>query len=362
MRALPTDIPVPVWAVLTGAVVLPLLAAGLSALALRRVRLTPFGVLRRRRIRPPRVAVLVLLAVAVGGLLTLSSLRLAISDRGSALVFGAAAVVVVLGLSLAIVLGAAASSRALGSWLVARVRRPSWLIAARRLVQDPFGVSRSLGAAFVAVFIALGVIGTRDWVLGSVIANSRANALPSDVGQPIGLAPDLAFHRGAFDLVQLAATVAISIAGLALIVAVVEQVVARRRTLAALVAAGTPRAVLAGAGTLQVLLPMAPGVALSAVAGWLSARAIFGWQVTSSGGGYQTCLPPTGFTGNPDAYCADPANLVTVPQRDITIDLAVSWKSFLILGGGTVLAAAMLAGTAILLVRMSTDARELRTT
>lgn len=362
VRPLPTDVPVPIWSMVTAVIVVPLLAAGLTALALRRVRLTPFGVLRRRRTKPPRSALVILLVVATGGLLALGSLRLAITDRGSALLFGAASLVVVLVLALALVVGSAALSSALGSWLVGRVRRPSWLVAARRLVQDPFAISRSLGALFVAVFVALGVIGTRDWLLATVIANSRANALLTDTGQPSGLAADLAFHQGAFDLVQLATIVAVSVAGLAILVALIEQVVSRRRTLAALVAAGTPRAVLARAGALQVLLPLVPGVALSAGAGWLSARAMFGWQVSSSGGGYETCLPPTGFTGDQDAYCADPANLLTVPRRDITIDLGVPWPSFLVLGGGALAGVAALTMMTALLVRVSTDLRELRAT
>lgn len=362
IRPLPTDITVPDWAVFAVLVVLPGLGAGLSVLALRRVRLTPFGVVRRRRTRPPRAALAVLVLAGIAGLVVLAPLREAISGSTSFLVFGAVFLAVVLVIAVSLVLGAAAISAAIGTRVAARASRPDLLIAARRLAEDPFGASRALGALFVCIFVAVGVAGVREWLLGSVIANRQINGEPiPDDPETLAADPTYNFHQGAFDLVQLAMTVAIAIAAAAVLVALVEQIVERRRTLAALVAAGTPRPVLVRAGMLQIALPLIPGVVVAAMAGWLGVRGLFGWEVTARGGGYSTCTAPPGLDmAAAQAYCEDPAHLVAIPERTVTLGLGVPWDSLAVLGGGAVLGTLLLSGVSLLLLRSSTDLAELR--
>ncbi|GAA3455033.1 hypothetical protein [Dactylosporangium matsuzakiense] len=90
-----------------------------------------------------------------------------------------------------------------------------------------------------------------------------------------------AFRADVFNLVNAVLLALLGLAALALLVALVESAVARRRTVAALVAAGTPRAVLARAQCWQVLIPTVPGTTLAALADLLAVRSFTG---TATGG------------------------------------------------------------------------------
>ncbi|MEZ5259473.1 MAG: FtsX-like permease family protein [Ilumatobacteraceae bacterium] len=67
-RLLPTDVAIPVWAVLLVLAALPLLTAATAVIALRKVALTPFGVVRSAPSRPPTVVPAVAAAVGTLGL------------------------------------------------------------------------------------------------------------------------------------------------------------------------------------------------------------------------------------------------------------------------------------------------------
>lgn len=75
-------------------------------------------------------------------------------------------------------------------------------------------------------------------------------------------------------LASLALLIGGIVAALGLLVGAVESVLTRRRTLAALVAAGTPPAVLRRAVLLEVLLPLTPAILVSTAAGALAARGL----------------------------------------------------------------------------------------
>lgn len=362
IRPLPTDVAVPVWAVVVVLAGLPAVSAGFGVLALRRVRLTPFGVVRRRRTQPPRIILAVLVLAGVVGLCLRAPLEQALSGPTGGAAFGLVVLGVVLVVAVSLVLGAAAVSAAIGGWVAGCARRPDWLIAGRRLVEDPFATSRALGALFVCIFVTTGMAGVREWVLASVITNlpprdgASAHSPKNSVADPI-----LGFHQGAFDLLQLAMTIAIAVAAAAVLVALVEQLVERRRSLAALSVMGTSRGVLARASMLQIGLPMLPGVAVAAAAGWLAARGLFGWQSTVTGGGYSQCFAPAGL-GEAAAveYCAVPDNLTYVPERSVTIGLGLPWESFAVIGGGAVLGTLLLSAVSLVFLRISTQVHQLR--
>lgn len=71
------------------------------------------------------------------------------------------------------------------------------------------------------------------------------------------------FYARAYDLVNLGILLAAGVAAAGLLVALAEGIIERRRSLAALVAAGTPIATLRGAVLLQGLLPLVPAVLLA---------------------------------------------------------------------------------------------------
>lgn len=243
-RALPTDVALPPVRTVLVLLLVPALCAVSAVLALRRVETTPLGVSRRAQPAPRAGGLVVLLigvALVVGSPLTGDAMLLPL-----ALGF----VLTMLGLAAA------------GSWLTARVgsmaargaRRPALLLAGRRLQADPRAQGRALSGIVLAVLVASGA------------AVLRADTLRSQ--------QDDAFYRSAYDLVDLALLVALTVAAAGLLVASCEAVLERRRTLAALVATGVPLGTLRRAMLLQSLLPAVPAVALAAVAGASGALAL----------------------------------------------------------------------------------------
>ena len=74
MLALPTDVLPPMWALLAVVAALPLGAALFSAVALRRVAITPFGFQREPRPVPPRALPAVLLLLGAVGMAAFAGL------------------------------------------------------------------------------------------------------------------------------------------------------------------------------------------------------------------------------------------------------------------------------------------------
>lgn len=306
---LPTDVLPAWWVLLLVVLLVPLLATAGSALALRRTAITPFGVLRGQRTRPPRLLPVALLVVGVGGTFFLGFLL-------SAHVAGAVTLLAVVALLLCTVsgllLGTAAATRATGLFLASRVRSPALLIAARRMVARPFAASRAGAAVLIAVLVAAGA------------RMVRANFLTLS---------DVNVDFSAFQLVDLALGVALVVAAAGLLVAAAEGLVERRRTLAALVAAGTPRGVLARAALAEAVLPLVLPVLVAAAAGTTVTYAIYGRTQT----GYDEAA-----------------------QQLVTEAVPVPW-----VGVGLVVVAALVAITAVtalalLFLRQATDLGELR--
>ncbi len=309
-RQWPTDVDLSGVVVAAVVLIVALAAAVAAAITLRRVAVTPFGVARQVRQRPPTVVPLVLF---VGGTAALAAIT-AISE---ALALGSG-ITIALGIAFfaataaGLLSGTASLTFALGSFLAPRVRRPWLLLAARRMIAAPFTASRASVAVLLTVMIGAGVYSARE--------DFRNSDNLSD--EPL--------YASAFTLLEACLVIAATIGAASLLVVTAESIVERRRTMAALVAAGTPRGTLAQAMLTEVLLPLAVGIGIAAGAGTLIIRSIF--------------------------------NDATSNATGETVALQVPWVSILGLMGGTFLAAAVLTAAALVFLRPSTSVDELRAT
>jgi hypothetical protein len=145
------------------------------------------------------------------------------------------------------------------------------------------------------------------------------------------------FYADTFDLLDGVLALGIVIAAAGLLVITAEGIVTRRRTLAALTAAGAPRRTLAAAVVLETVLPMVPTVLLAATAGLLAARGFFG----SSTRVYDS----SGIAGDPEA------RMVGVP---------VPWVELGTLAGGTIAVVLVVTASALIFLRRSTNISEVR--
>ncbi len=336
VRALPTDVLPPWWVTVTLLVGLPLVGVGFAVVAMRRVLTTPFGVVRRRKVTPPRVLPALLLFVGVGGLVFLVPAIDRASDHAPGI-----GVILLITLTLAVmscaglVLGAAALSSVLGRLIAGRTGRPALLIAARRLIADPWAASRSLGALLVTLFFGGAVLGVRSYVIGSVNLQAELNRRMGEaMRDPDHASPPNPFYERAFDLIDLAIWAAALIAAAGLLVATAEQLVARRRTLAVLTAAGTPRAVMVRAALLELALPLTVGVAMSVAAGALAIKGFMVGDLKVSSSGETYCNAPAGVS---DTWCDIPGNQVELPPMELTRSVSTPWLDLLVLGGGAAL-------------------------
>lgn len=313
---LPTDVLAPWWTILLAVALAPVLVWVGTALALRRVAFTPFGVLRRVRSRPPRLVPLVLLVVGVIGIFGITPSIRAISSSGTRVSSGA---IVAIFLLLLVVLvagllsGGGALAQAIGRLVVGRTSHPALLLAARRMISEPFAATRTSAVLTVAVLIAAGAQQLRLIVLASQ-------------------GGDDAFYAGAFDLVDLVLLIAGLLAAFGLLVAAAEGIVARRRSYAAAVAVGTPRAVIARAVLAELLLPLIPSLLIAAAAGTLAASSIYGRTV----------------------------DVVETDNVSRTVTVGVPWTFVATIVVGALIASAIITSLSLLLLRRATDIAELR--
>ncbi len=145
------------WPVIIGVVIgVPLAAIAASLLTLRRVQISPLGVMRRTTPRPPRPWRLLPVAL---GLAALGGIRLLPDgESGMWLILGAF-VVIIVGIMIA-----GPWITLIGARLLARhARSDATLIAGRRLTDDPGRAFRAISGLVLAVFVGtvfIGVIGT----------------------------------------------------------------------------------------------------------------------------------------------------------------------------------------------------------
>ena len=318
---LPTDVLPSAWAIALVVAALPALAAGFALVALRRVATTPFGVVRRRTVRPVQMAPAALFVAGTTGMALFATLaRVTHLDRRSPGINGVVLLVLLLVTLAGLLLGTAALSSRIGRLVAGRSGRPAWVIAGRRLVAEPYAASRANAALLVVVLLAAAAQGYRADLLADVRGYDN-----------------IAFYADALDLVNLAFMVAGALAAAAVLVGLVERAVSGRRTTAALAATGVPRGVLARAAVLEVLLPVVPATLLATTAGILAARGILGTTVDS---------------------VVEGANGELV---HVVTDVPVPWTPLAVIAGAALAGTALIAAVAVPLVRRAADPGELRT-
>jgi hypothetical protein len=136
----------------------PIGAALAARLALRRVRISPLGVLRRVTPKPPRAWRLLPLLAGLGELYWFVG-RQPRTTNGQTAAFLSGILIVMVGVVVAGPWLTMAGSRLLARW----ARRPAGLIAGRRLADDPRAGFRSISGLALALFVgsvATGVITT----------------------------------------------------------------------------------------------------------------------------------------------------------------------------------------------------------
>ncbi|TDC82043.1 FtsX-like permease family protein [Micromonospora sp. KC606] len=319
--ALATDVLPPTSVTAAVVIGLPLVAALASALLLRPVSTTPFGLVRTaRRERPPRPWSALLIPLALAAFTAVGPILRWYEQRQQeppdlllpSLVGGGA-----LAAMLGVVISAGWLSYVAGKLLHRYARGPAALLAAARLIADPWAGSRTFAALLATILLGAGAAGLRSWFHAN-------NELIRLSGGELNDGED--FYLGTMDLVDLAVTVAVMVASGGLVVALVEGIAARRRANAALVAAGVPRGTIGRSIAWQALAPTVPAVGLALAVGTLLARGLF--------------PAPTmdGVTVTPD---------VPVPQ--------LAW-----IGAGALAAVLITVGVGLLFLRASTAVEELR--
>ncbi|GAA4801146.1 FtsX-like permease family protein [Streptomyces ziwulingensis] len=238
------------------AVAVPLSGAAVSALALRRVVASPLGSVRRVTPRSGRGPGLLFL----GALLLVAAAAPALTVTGGGP--GGRApwqpTTVVCAAVLAVGAGAVrlsgAASRLTGKLLAARARTAATLIAAERLRADPWATARTHAALLLVTVTGTAFLCVRQVLLADLARNEHSAA-------------ELAYYGTGLNLTGAALLISLAIALSGLAVGTAESLADRRRTLAAQIAAGVPRAVLGRTLLWETALPLAPAVLLAGAGG-----------------------------------------------------------------------------------------------
>jgi hypothetical protein len=349
---LPTDVRPPVWFLAVAVVAIPMLAALAAAVVMRRVAVSPFGVVRRvRRTRGPEpwAGVVILAGVlALAAVASESKLRRHLhypAPSGSLL-----AAVLLIGVAcagLGVVLGTGWLTWTAGRLLARWARRPSTVLASARLIADPWSGSRTLAVLLVCVLFGAGAAVIRAGFAAQQDAQRAAYRLqfPDD---PTGDATD-PFYLRTMDLVDAAVLVAVVLTAAAMLIVVAEGIVSRRREYASLVAAGVPRATLGRAILWQSMLPAFPAVLLALVVGF---GLVHPFAATATADGVSmACTAAEAGCGPGGTRIIEVVRAVGVPWGELSRD-----------GGVALLAVLGTTGVGLLFLRRSTDLSEIRTT
>ncbi|MGW8801551.1 ABC transporter permease [Streptomyces sp. NPDC055775] len=233
--------------------VVPVVAALVSALALRRVVASPLGWVRRVRPELGHRTLLTLLIPTV--LIAAAAFLLILQGSGlDAASFPLLVFAVVFLTGAGAVWAAGASAAFMGRRLTVRAKSPAVLIAAGRLRDDPWAAARTHAALLLVTVVGVAFVGVREVLL----AGLRGGDYSAD---------DLDFYTTGIDLAGAAVLVALVISLFGLAVGTAESLATRRRGLAAQAAAGVPHAVLARTLLLETALPLAPAVLLAGIGG-----------------------------------------------------------------------------------------------
>jgi hypothetical protein len=354
----PTDVPLAVPAGCAVVAGIPLATAAFTALLFRRVIVTPLGVVRRTRFRPPTVWPGLIITTGFVVVAAVEPLAQWIIRTGGSqdlvparYIWAAVLAVAVLGL----VTGTGWTSHTAGRLLHRFGRRPARLIAAQQLRADPWHASRTNAALLAAVVAAACLLAVRSDLYAHFAAVAEARRLSGpDHGASLGADPE--WYEGVLRTVAGATAFAVVVATVGVLVAVAEGIASRRHTYAAMVAAGVPRRTLVEALAWRTLAPMLPASVLACTLGVSLTRIVLGSTAAAGGGTSGVC------TGTAE-QCADhqSAYWTWVTDPLVTRDVPVPLDE---LAGLTVAVAVVLSavvGVGALVLRSSTDVEELRT-
>ncbi|NUT21826.1 MAG: hypothetical protein HOV77_21845 [Hamadaea sp.] len=261
---LPTDTWPAWWSWVVVIVVLPLVAGLISMAGLRRLIKSPVEASRRARRERPRIWPVWLVAA---GLADMSACRAWIDalDRAGQSGDRLIAPYVLLVVGIAVICVGVPLSAATVAYLGAKItlryaHRPAPLIAARRVLADPYAGSRAVSALLVCAVVFGALIGIRT----QMDFDLEVQAL---YGQTIG---DRELYELVMNMLSALSVIFIGFAAVGLLIALVDAAMTRRRTEAALLAAGTSTRVLVNARMIGVFLVAVPGVLLGLATGFAS--------------------------------------------------------------------------------------------
>ncbi|RLP95625.1 FtsX-like permease family protein [Micromonospora sp. CV4] len=352
--ALPTDVLPSVGAMAALVLGLPVIAALATTLMLRRVTTSPLGVTRQAaRERGPRPWAGVLIALGVVCFAAVQPMMYRLDDqhlvsRLVPLLFAVGGLLAMIG----VVIGTGWISYTCGRLLRRYARRPPALLAAGRLMSDPWAGSRTFAALLAALIFGGGAAALRAYFVAQDALERQQSRLD---GVDAGADP---FYLSTMDLVDAAVGVAVLIAAGGLIVALVEGIVSRRRAYSALVATGVPRSALSRSIAWQALAPAVPAILLALGVGTLLGRGLFP-KATTGASSSEVCDATT-------ALCDDPATrqqyvrIVETAGAERVPDVPLEQLAWL--GAGALAAVLVTVGVGLLFLRVSTAVEELRTT
>ena len=346
---LPTDLLPAAPVIVLALLLVPVLAGAIGVLLLRRVIISPIGVVRPVRDRKPWPWPGVLIAAGLIVFAVPAQMVDTLSRRVTNLCLGVGVVLCMIG----VVLGSAWISYAVGRMLLRFGRRPAMLLAARRLIADPWNGSRTQAALLTAVIAGAIAISFRQYMITEFESYDRINALaPDPEGGGISAAEPPSFYLGGIRLVLVAVVIGMVVAACGVLVALAESIVARRRAYAALTAVGVPRRTLSKSVAWHTLAPLMPALAVALVVGTGITR-LMGTEVREVDG--DSVCPVA------QAQCeANPALFDFVVRHEVVLPVPIAWAGLLLLGGVALAAmvVAVLAGLVVL--RSSTDLEEMR--
>ncbi|MGC4745240.1 FtsX-like permease family protein [Micromonospora sp. DT201] len=353
--ALPTDVLPSTGALAAVVLGLPVVAALVTALMLRTVTTSPLGVSRKaRRERGPRPWAGFLIGLGLASFLAVRPITYQFGGNEQVLAWLVPLLFVAGGFAamIGVVIGTGWISYTCGRLLRRYARRPAALLAAGRLMADPWAGSRTFAALLAALIFGGGAAAQRaHFATMDQLDREQSQLVGADGGGD-------SFYLSTMDLVDAAVAVAILIATGGLIVALVEGIVARRRAYAALVATGVPRATLSRSVAWQALAPAVPAILLALTVGTMLGRG-FGAEVSAGGSSMEICEAAA-------ALCDDPATREQYTRIEYTPAIeravAVPLEQLALLGVGALVAVLVTVGVGLLFLRASTALDELRTT
>ncbi|WP_433373084.1 FtsX-like permease family protein [Actinoplanes sp. CA-142083] len=347
-RVLPADVLPPAPVIVLLVLLVPLLAASIGALLMRRVIVTPLGVVRRVRTRGPRPwpGLMIVAGIVIFGLPLQFGEQIKVS-KNLLYVFLAAGLLLTMA---GVVLGVGWISHTAGRLLRRYGRGPATLLAGQRLITDPWNGSRTMAALLVAVIAGAVALGYKALLATTFHYYDLYNRMMAFTDGGIGSPSSPEFYFGAIRLVMVAVGLSAAVAAAGLLVALAESIVARRRTYASMTATGVPRRTLSAAILWQTLTPLIPALLLALAAGDALVRLIR--TDFNLGREYANCLadPPV------EGHCVAPA----VVQAPTVLHVPIPWGDLGMLGAGALLAVLVAVGAGTLVLRSSTDLEELR--